>query len=185
MCLGHNEILYLVHVWFIDILIPQLLVGGFISVLFIEVIHLWICFWDISDQMSDGRNLWVGEGVCGFSHDVWVASVTVCWSEVLLHLLHCLGKFFECSWPKVKNVAFRVSAPALEVSLGFGLQAWIIYRFLDSVLLCIIGFPLVPVIWYIKFINLMWEGWFYSSIPPPFPLYFLFFCCSHICVWNE
>ena len=44
-----------------------------------------------------------------------------------------------------QNVAFQVSAPGLEVSLGFGVQVWFISRFLASVLLGLVGFPLFPV----------------------------------------
>ena len=81
-----------------------------------------------------------------------------------------------------QNVAFRVSALALEVSLAFVLRDWFIYRFLASVLLGIGGLPLSPVIWYIKFINLRWEGWFLFGHSPTFPRHFLFFCCIHVCV---
>ena len=173
------------HVWFIDILITHIVVGGFIGVLFIEVSHLWICFWDLGDQMSDGRNLWVGIGGVSFSHYVWVLAVTVCWSKVLIQFLQYLGKFVECSFPKVKNVGFWVSAPALEVSLVFVLRYWFISRFLASVLLGIGCLPFPPVIWYIKFINLRWEGWFLFGHSPTFPRHFLFFCCIHVCVWHN
>ena len=49
----------------------------------------------------------------------------------------------------VKSVVFQFSAPALEVSLGFGLRAWFVWSFLTSVLLGLGGFYLVPIIQYL------------------------------------
>ena len=124
--------------------------------------------------ISDGMNLWVGEGGRGFSHNGWLAAVTVCCSNVSHHFLHCLGKFFGCSWPKVKYVAFQVSAPALEVSLGFEIRDWFISIFLASVLLGIVGLPPVTVSQDLLFITLRWAGWFLFDHYPIFPIYFLF-----------
>ena len=84
-----------------------------------------------------------------FSHDIWMEAVTVCCSELSLQILHCLGGFVGYSWPKVKNIAFQVSVPALEVSLIFELQAWLSFRILDS------------------FTSGGQDG-FNSNIPPPF-----------------
>ena len=122
-------------------LLPQIFVDVFIIVLFIELSHICICFGALGAQISDGRHLWVGGGGRSFSHYGWLVAVTVCCSEVSLHFLHRLGKFVGCSWPKVKNVAFRVSAPSLGVNLFFGLQTWFISRFLASVLLGLGGLP--------------------------------------------
>ena len=44
-------------------------------------------------------------------------------------------------------MANQFSAPALDVSLGFGIQDFLISRFLASVLLGLGGLPLVPVSW--------------------------------------
>ena len=59
----------------------------------------------------------VGEGVPAFNNDGWMAAVTVCCSDILLRLLHCLGIFVKCSWTKVKDVSLQVGALALEVSI--------------------------------------------------------------------
>ena len=57
------------------------------------------------------------------------------------------GEIFECSCPKIKNVASQFIVPALKVSYGFVLQAWFISRFLASILLWHGGLPLVPISW--------------------------------------
>ena len=133
------------YVIFIDILLPQIFVYGFIDVLFLKVSHLCVYFWSIDAKIRYVRHLWVGEGVHGFSHDGWLADVTVCCSEVSLQFLHCSGKFVGFYWPKVKDVAFKVSAPALEVGLGFRLRAWLVLGILTYVLLGVGGLTLVPV----------------------------------------
>ena len=128
--------------------------GGFIDVIFLKVSHLYPYFGVLGDQISYGRYLWVGKGGRCFSHDGWLAAITVFFSEILLQFLHCPGKTFVSSWPKVKNVAFRFTAPALEVSIIFGIGDWFVSIFLSSVLLGIGGLPLVPVSRYILFITL-------------------------------
>ena len=96
---------------------------GLIDILLLDLGHLSICFWEISTQLSGGRYLWIREVGGSFIHDGWLTAVTVGCSEVSLQLLHCSGELVICSWSKFKSVAFQVSTPALEVSLGFGLQA--------------------------------------------------------------
>ena len=155
----HNEIVYLVHVLFVDILLPQILVDGLIDICF-ETGHISICFWALGAKISDSRHLWVGEGGHSFSHDGWMVAGTVCCSKVSFQFLHCSGKFFGCSWFKVKITAFQVSAPALEVSFSFGIRAWFISRFIAAILLGLGGLPLFYVIQELRFITLRWTGWF-------------------------
>ena len=115
------------------------------SIFFLKVGHLSICFLALGDQIGDGSHLWVRKGGRSFIHDVWMEAVTVCCSNVFLQFLHCSGKFVRFSWSKVKNIAFQVSVTSLEVSVSFGLQEWFILRFLASLLLGRGGFSLVPV----------------------------------------
>ena len=143
---------------------------------FFEVIHICIYFWALGAQISDGRNIWVMEVRRSFNHDVCLADVTVCWFKVSLQLIHCYGEFVGCYWSKVKSIAFQVSAPALEVSIIFGLRDCFISRFIASVLLELGGFSLVTVSWDLRFITLRWEGWFEFNHSPNFPRYFLFLC---------
>ena len=100
-------------------------------------------------QISNGRHLWVGEGGRGFSYDVCLAAGTVCCSEVSLQFLHCSGKFFGFSWPKVKDAVLQVSTLALEFSLRFGLWDLLVSRIISSVLIGLGGLPLVPVSLYV------------------------------------
>ena len=125
------------HVRFVDILLPQILADGFIDVIFLEVINLCNCFWALDARIRDGRNLWVGEGGWGFSHDGWLAYVTLCCYEVSIRLLHC--------WPKVKDAAFQVSAPSLKVDLDFGLRSWLVLKIITSVIIGLGGSSLVPI----------------------------------------
>ena len=118
--------------------------GGWPRQFFFEVGHIPI-FLELGAQISDGRQIWVGEGGLSFIHDGWLVAVTVCLSKVLLQIIHCSGVFVGCSCSKVKSISFQVSAPAMEVSLGFELWAWFISRFLAFVILGLGGFPLVPV----------------------------------------
>ena len=97
ICLAHNEIVYLVHVWFLEILLPRILVDGLIYIIFIEVGHISIYFWALGAQISDGRYLWVGEGGLSFSQYGWLVAVTVCWYRASLQFLHCSGEFVGCS----------------------------------------------------------------------------------------
>ena len=75
-------------------------------------------------------------------------------SEVSLHFLHCSGEIFGCSWPKVKDVSFQVSAPALEAGLRFGIRAWLFLVILTSVIIGIGVLPLVPASRFLWFITL-------------------------------
>ena len=75
-----------------------------------------------------------------------------------------------------QNIDFQVSAPALEVSLGFEIWDWLISKFLASVPLGLVGFPLVPVSRDIQFITLRWAVWFRFDHLPTFHRYFLFLC---------
>ena len=86
--LAHNQIVYLVNVWFLYIILPQILADGLINAIFFEVGHLLICFWALGAQISDSWHLWVGKGGCSFSHDGWLSAATVYCSELLLQLLH-------------------------------------------------------------------------------------------------
>ena len=103
-----------------------------------------------------------------FSHDIWMEAVPVCCSELSLQILHCLGGFVGYSWPKVKNIAFQVSVPALEVSLIFELQAWFISRFLASVLIGVGVFPLFLSFRILDSFTSGGQDGFNSNIPPPF-----------------
>ena len=47
-----------------------------------EVGHLPICFWALGAQLSDVRHLWVREVDGSFSHDGWLAAVTVGFPKV-------------------------------------------------------------------------------------------------------
>ena len=102
--------------------------------------------------------------------------------ECSLHLYdrvikcHCSGKFSGCSWSKVKSIASQVSAPALEVNIGFGIRTWFILRFLASVLIGIGGLLLFPISWDFQWITLRWAGWFWFDHPPPF----LDVSCSYV-----
>ena len=111
---------------------------------FFEVGHLSIFFWALSTQASDVRHIWVEEGDLNFSHDGCIAAVTVCCSKVLIQLLHCPRFFFGCSWFKVKSISSQVSAPALEVSIGFRLRAWFFQGFLPQYLFWLEACPLLP-----------------------------------------
>ena len=142
-------------------------------------------FWGARWKISDGRHIWVGEGGHGFSHDGWMEAVTGFFSNVFLQLLHCSGEFFRCYLPKVKTVAFQVSAPDLVVSISFRIRAWFISRFFAYVILGIGGFTLVPVIRDLWFINLRWAGWFWFGHPPTFPWYLLFLRWIHIFVFQN
>ena len=79
---------------------------------------------------------------------------------------------FGCSWYKVKSIAFQVSAPDLEVSIGFGIRAWFISSSLASVLIWLGDLPLVTVNLYIQLITLRWEGWLRFDQSLTFPQYF-------------
>ena len=149
---------------------------GFIDVIFIEVSHLCICFWGLGNKISDVRHLWVGECGRGFSHDGWLEAVTGCCSEVLIQFLHCLGKVVGCSWPKVKNLAFQVIAPALEASIDFGLWDWFISRFLP---LCFLGLEACPLFPSVGIFDKLPSGGrdsFNLTIPSPF----LNLSCSYV-----
>ena len=87
------------HVWFVEILLPDLFMDDFIGGLFLEVMHIYICSSKIGAQICDGRHIWVGEGGQGFVHDGWLLDVTLCCSEVLLQFLHFSGEFFGRSLP--------------------------------------------------------------------------------------
>ena len=158
----------------VDILFPHLLADGLIDILFFVVGHLFICFWALNAQISDGRHQWVGEGDRSFSRDGWLTAIFVCCSKVLLQFLHCSGELVRCSWSKVKIVAFQVSALALEVSLGFGHRAWFILWFLTSVILGLGGLYLIPNSRYLQLITFRWAGWFVFDHYPTFSLSFLF-----------
>ena len=147
---------------------------------FSEVGHLYIWFWALYAQISDGRHLWVGEGGHSFSHDGWMTAVTVCLSKVSLQFLHSSIKFVGCYWSKVKSISFPVSAPALEVSLCSGLWAWFISSFLNSVLIGIGGLYPFPISQDIQFITLRWAEWFWLDHYPTYPRYFLFLCWIHV-----
>ena len=58
----------------------------------------------------------------------------------------------------VKDLAFQVNAPALEVGIGFRLLDWLVSGILTSVLLGVGGLPLVPVSQFLLFITLRWTG---------------------------
>ena len=134
-------------------------------------------FLALNAQISDGRHLWVGEGGRSFSHYGWLTAVTVWCSKVSIQLLHCSGKFFICSWSKVKSVVFQVSTPDIEVNLGFGLLAWIISTlFLTSVLIRLGDLSLVPVSWDPQFISFRWAGCRQFDHYPTFSRSFLFLC---------
>ena len=133
---------------------------GFIDVLFLEVSHLCIYFWALVDQISDIRHLWFREVGSSCSHYVWLAAVTVCFSEVSLQFLHYSGKNSDALGPRSKYISFQFISPALEISLGFRIWDWFISRFLASVLIGIGGLPLVPVSQDIRFITLRCSGWF-------------------------
>ena len=103
------------------------------------------------------------------SHDGWLSAVTLCCSKVLLQFLYFSGGFVGCSWSKVKSIAFQVSAPALEISLGFGIWAWFISSFLASIIIELGGLSLVPGSWGFQFIFLRWAGWYQFDHSLTFP----------------
>ena len=80
------------HVQLVDILLPQILPDGFIGVILLELSHLYICFGAPDHRIRDDWNISVREGGQGFSHDSWLAAVTVRFSKISLQFLHCPGK---------------------------------------------------------------------------------------------
>ena len=113
------------YVQLVDVLLPQHLAYGFIDFLLLELSHFCICFGAINAQIVNDMYLWVRKGVWGFSNDSFLVAVAVGCSKVLLQFLHCLGKLFGSSWPKVKDVDFQVSAPSLEIGLGLRIRDWV------------------------------------------------------------
>ena len=142
----YNEIVDLLYVQLVEILLHNILADGFIAIILLKVSHLCIRFGVLNAQIRDGcRHIWVGEGVQGFSHDSLLAAATICCSEVSLHFLHFSGELVRCSRTKVNYAALQVSAPSLEVGLGFGIQDWLVSGILTYVLLELLGLTLVPV----------------------------------------
>ena len=87
-------------------------------------------------------HLWFREVSWGIIHVGWLTDITAGCNKVPLHFLHCLGKKFQISQTKVKDVAFQVTAPTLEVGLGIGICT---LGFFPSVLtFLIIGLGCLP-----------------------------------------
>ena len=61
-----------------------------------------------------------------------------------MQLLHCLGKFVGCYWPKVRNLAFQVIVLDLEVSIDFGPRDWFISRIMPLYFFGLEDDPLLP-----------------------------------------
>ena len=110
------------HICFADILLPQFLTGIFFNALLFGVGRLHIRFGTLDAHVrADCWHLWVGECIWCLGHDGCLTAIDVDCTKVPLRLLHSPRKLVQGSQPKVEDVAFQVTAPALEVSLGFGI----------------------------------------------------------------
>ena len=63
VCLTHHIIVDIVHVSFIHILLPQLLMDILVNIVLFEVSHFSVCIGALGARFGDGCwHLWVGEG---------------------------------------------------------------------------------------------------------------------------
>ena len=126
--LTYDEIVYLVNVQLLEILFPKILEDVFIGVLLLKVIHLCICFGPLNDWIRYGWNLWVGEVGWGFSHGIWLAAVTVRFSEISLQFFHFWENLSDALGPRsmiqpsksVHRTMKPVLASGSELSLFLG-----------------------------------------------------------------
>ena len=70
VCLTYNKFVDIVHVCFVDILLPQFLMDILIDTLLFEVVHLCVCVGILKSYVRDDYwHLWFGGGIWGLSHD--------------------------------------------------------------------------------------------------------------------
>ena len=103
----HNEILYLVHVGFIYIFLPQFLTDSLIDVLLFEVCHLYVSFGTLGASVRhDVWNLWVGEGRRCIGHDIWMKAIAVRCAQISFQFLHLPEKLVRGSRSNIEDLAF-------------------------------------------------------------------------------
>ena len=150
------------HVYFVDILIPQFLKDGLVNTILLKLGHLYVHFVTFGDRVRDDCwHIWVGEGSWCLSHYGWLTAIAVVFPNVPFHILHCPGKLVRGFWTKVKDVTLQVTAPALEVCMGFRL--WTLgfgSILLTSVLLELVCLPLVFFSQVLRLVSFRWTGWF-------------------------
>ena len=126
------------HVCFVEILLPQFLTNILANTLLFEVGHLHVRFGTLDTRIRD--NFWhlcVGEGSWCLGHDGWLTVISVGCPKVPLQLLHCPGKPVQGSCPKFEYAILQVTAPTLEVGLGF--RIWTLVFGLSLLIYVLLG----------------------------------------------
>ena len=163
------------HVYLLDILLPQFLTHSLINTLIFEVGHIHVRFGTLNACVRDDCwHLWVREGSRYLGHDGWLIAIAVFHPKAPLHILHCPEKLVRGSRPNVEDGTLQFTEPTLELGLGF--RTWTLgfgLRLLTSVLLGLGCLPLVFASLVILIISFRWKVWF--SLDHPL-WYFLLLC---------
>ena len=92
----HNKIVDIVHVSFIHILLPQLLMYSLVNVILLEIDHLCVRLGMLDTRVRDDCwYLWVGGGFWCLSHYFWLTSIAIGRPKILFQILHCTGKLIR------------------------------------------------------------------------------------------
>ena len=101
----YNKVIYIVHFYFLVILLPQFLADILINTLLFNVGHICVIIGTIGVHVWDGCwHLQVEEDCQCLVHDGWQTAITASCTKVMLQLFHLPVELFRFSWSKIEGV---------------------------------------------------------------------------------